>query len=208
MANIDNENNEKLNNEKKAVDKVKRAKLLSIIAFLAILFCSTYFITDYFNDPNKRKVEVEEEDKVVLNQTPQVLKDDTIIILKTKDNIDGEKKLLELKSELKLTGDVTKEILAKALEAQGYKLGEIKEDKIVFSRNSEHVLIANKFYIGEKDGNLAIFKTNEAGEPQSIYVDGTPINILPEKNQQSLKNFEVYYDSEEEAHMMLTAYTS
>lgn len=208
MANIDNENNEKLNNEKKAVDKVKRAKLLSIIAFLAILFCSTYFITDYFNDPNKRKVEVEEEDKVVLNQTPQVLKDDTIIILKTKDNIDGEKKLLELKSELKLTGDVTKEILAKALEVQGYKLGEIKEDKIVFSRNSEHVLIANKFYIGEKDGNLAIFKTNEAGEPQSIYVDGTPINILPEKNQQSLKNFEVYYDSEEEAHMMLTAYTS
>ena len=206
MNSIENNNNN--NNEKKPVDKNRMAKVLSAIAFLAILFCGTYFITDYFNNPSKISGEDDESGKVVLNQTPQALKDDTIVILKTKDNIDSEKKISELKVELGLTGEVTKESLAKALKSKGYSGGEINEDKLVFNRQSEHVLIPNKFYLGEKDGMLAIFKTDENGEPKDIYVGEAPINILPEVNQQSLRNFEKCYDTEEEAHMRLTAYTS
>lgn len=206
MNSIENNNNN--NNEKKPVDKNRMAKVLSAIAFLAILFCGTYFITDYFNSPSKISPEDDESGKVVLNQTPQALKDDTIIILKTKDNIDSEKKISELKVELGLTGEVTKESLAKALKSKGYSGGEINEDKLVFNRQSKHVLIPNKFYLGEKDGMLAIFKTDENGEPNDIYVGEAPINILPEVNQQSLRNFEKCYDTEEEAHMRLTAYTS
>lgn len=210
MDNMDNKNNndEFMNSEKKIINRMKRAKVLSAIAFLAILFCGTYFVTDYFNNKDSKIVAEGEEDKVVLNQTPNSLDDDTVIILKTKDIVDSEKKISELKTELKLKGDVTKETLTKALEPQGYKIGEIKEEQIVFNRQSEHVLLANKFYLGEKDGNLAIYKTNEVGEPKDIYTDATPINILPEKNQESLKNLEIYYDTEEEARMMLTAYTS
>lgn len=208
MNNMGNKDNEFNNNEKKPVDKNKMVKVLSAIAFLAILFCGTYFITDYVNNLNERKVQEDGSEKVVLNQTPQALKDSTVVILKTKDNIDSEKKLSQLRVELGLTGDITKESLARALQSKGYSLGEIKEDKLVFNRQSEHVLIPNKFYLGEKDGVLAIFKTNETGEPKDIYVDKAPINILPEVNQQSLRNFEKYYDTEEEAHMRLTAYTS
>lgn len=212
MDNMENENMENdngfNNNDNKIIDKKKMARVLSSIAFLAILFCGAYFITDYFNNIDRR-VDIEDgSEKVVLNQTPQALKDDTIIVLKTKDNLDSEKTLSQLKVELSLTGDVTKESLEKALKSDGYTIGEIKEDKLVFNRESKHVLLPNKFYLGEKDGMLAIYKTNDTGEPKDIYVDKAPINILPEVNQESLKNFEKYYDTEEEAHMMLTAYTS
>lgn len=208
MDNMENRNDEFNNNEKKTVDRNKMAKVLSAIAFLAILFCGTYFITDYVNNSNRKIIEDEGGEKVVLNQTPQALKDDTIVTLKTKEKLDSEKKLLELKVELQLTGSVTKESLEKALASKGYKIDKIEEEKLVFKRQSEHVLIPNKFYLGEKDGKLAVFKTNEDGEPMDIYIDKAPINILPEGTQQSLKNFEKYYDTEEEAHMKLTAYTS
>lgn len=213
MDNMENENKEndnKLNNnENKIIDRKRMAKVLSAIAFLAILFCGSYFITDYFNDPSNRKVEEEDgSEKLVLNQTPQALKDETVIVLKTKDKVDSEKTLKQLKIELSLSGDVTKESLEKALESEGYSIGEIKADKLVFNRGSEHVLLPNKFYLGEKDGMLAIYKTSETGEPKEIYIDKAPINILPEMSQESLKNFEKYYETEEEAHMMLTAYTS
>lgn len=208
MDNMENKNDEFNNNEKKPVDRNKMAKVLSAIAFLAILFCGVYFITDYVNSPNGKVVEDEGGDKFVLSQTPQALKDDIIVTLKTKEKLDSEKKLSELKVELQLTGSVTKESLEKALLSKGYKIYEIAEEKLVFKRQSEHVLIPNKFYLGEKDGKLAVFKTNEDGEAKDIYVDKAPINILPEGTQQSLKNFEKYYDTEEEAHMKLTAYTS
>lgn len=208
MDNMENRNDEFNNNEKKPVDRNKMAKVLSAITFLAILFCGTYFITDYVNNSNGKVVEDDGEEKVVLNQTPQALKDDTVVTLKTKEKLDSEKKLLELKVELQLTGSVTKESLEKALASKGYKIDKIEEEKLVFKRQSEHVLIPNKFYLGEKDGNLAVFETNKDGEPKDIYVDKAPMNILPEATQQSLRNFEKYYDTEDEARINLTAYTS
>lgn len=226
MDNMENKNNnneneikdnEISNNKNKLIEKREMVKILLGIAFLAILFCGTYFITGYFNNPNinnpnitnSNELVIEDGgEKVVLNQTPQALEDNMVVVLKTKENIDSEKTVAQLKAELSLTGEVTKESLSKVLESEGYELGEIKSDKLVFNRESEHVLVPNKFYLGEKDGMLAIYKTSENGEPKDIYVDKAPINILPEVNQESLKNFEKYYDTEEEAHMMLTAYTS
>lgn len=221
MDNMENKNknneneikdNEISNNKNKLIEKREMVKILLGIAFLAILFCGTYFITGYFNNPNRNnsnELVIEEGgEKVVLNQTLQPLEDNMVVVLKTKENIDSEKMVAQLKAELSLTGEVTKESLSKALESEGYELEEIKSDKLVFNRESEHVLVPNKFYLGEKDGMLAIYKTSETGEPKDIYVDKAPINILPEVNQESLKNFEKYYDTEEEAHMMLTAYTS
>lgn len=208
MDNMENKNNEFNNNEKKPIDKNKMAKVLSAIVFLGILFCATYFVTDYLNSLNRRNIADNESEKVVLNQTPNILKDDMIITLKTKNNIDSEKKVSELKVELGLTGEVTKESLSKALESKGYSISGVNQDKLVFNRESEHNLIPNKFYLGEKDGMLAVFKTSETGEPEPIYIDKAPINILPEVNQESLRSFEKYYDTEEEALMRLTAYTS
>ena len=199
--------NDEFNNDKKPVDKRKMAKVLSSITFLALLFCGTYFITDYLNNLSKINDENGGE-QIVVNQNIQVIKDDTIIMLKTKENIDSEKKMSELKIELGLTGDVTKDSLENALKSKGYSLGEIKDNSLVFNRQSEYVLVGNKFYLGEKEGKLAIYKANDSGEPTEISVHKTPINILPEENQEALKNFEKYYDTEEEAHMRLTAYTS
>lgn len=206
IENIENTENELKNDDKKPTDKNKMAKVLSIIAFLAILFLGTYFITEYANSLNRSTPE--EEGTVVLNQNLQELKDDTVVVLKTKEVVDSEKKISELKVQLNLKGIVTKESLEKSLEGEGYKLGESKGEMIVFTRESDHVLIPNKFYLGEKNGMIAIFETDEQGRPKDIYVDKAPINILPLANQQSLKNFEKYYDTEDEAHMRLTAYTS
>ena len=204
--NVENTENELKNDDKKPVDKNKMAKVLSIIAFLAILFLGTYFITEYANSLNRSTPE--EEGTVVLNQNLQELKDDIVVVLKTKEVVDSEKKLSELKVQLNLKGIVTKESLEKSLEGEGYKLGESKGEMLVFIRESDRLLIPNKFYLGEKNGMMAIFETDEQGRAKDIYVDKAPINILPLENQQSLKNFEKYYDTADEAHMKLTAYTS
>lgn len=209
MENKNNEvnNNEFNDNEKKVVDKNKMAKVLSAIAFLAILFCGTYFITDYIII-SKDKKNQGEEDSVVLNQNLQALEDDTVVVLKTKNIIDSEKKLSELKDDLELTGRVTKESLVKALENNLYKIDKIDGDKLVFNRNVEHILIPNKFYLGEKDGLLAIYETNKFGTAKDIYIDKTPIDALMEEQQEVLRTFKKYYDTEENARIQLTAYSS
>lgn len=204
---MDNEFNEVNDNEEKLVDKKKMAKVLSTTAFLAILFCGIYFITDYIKTAKENTIGNEDE-QLVLNQGFQVLKDETIIVLKTKNVIDSEKNISELKEILELTGDVTKESLEKALGSNGYKIGEIDGKKIVFNRQSEQILIPNKFYLGEKYGMLAIYETNELGTPKDIYIDKTPIDVLMEEQQETLKTFKKYYDTEEEARIQLTSYSS
>lgn len=196
------------NNNKKTVNKKKMVKVLSAIGFLAILFSGTYLITDYISNPNNRESYEDGGDKVVLNQNPQELGDGTIVVLKTKNIVDSENKLSELKSELGISGAVTKDSLSKALDSKGYKLDESTDKSLVFNREITNKLIPNKYYLGESQGMIAIFKTNDKSEAEMIHSENVPLNILPTLNQEEIRNFEKCYDTEDDALMWLSAYTS
>ncbi|MGL5085021.1 MAG: hypothetical protein ACRC68_04775, partial [Clostridium sp.] len=195
------------NNEKK-VNKKKMVKVLSAIGFLAILFSGTYLITDYISNPNKNESVEDGSEKVVVNQNPQELDNSMVVVLKTKNIVDSENKLEDLKNQLGISGAVTKNSLAKALESKGYKLGDDSEEKLVFNRENKNKLIPNKYYLGELDGMITIFKTNDSGEPIKVHGEDSPVNILPAVNQEEIRNFERSYDTEDEALIWLSAYTS
>ena len=193
--------------EKKKVNKKKMGIVVSAITILAICFCVSYFITDYMRNPNRERVEVtNEEEKTVYNQVSKVIKDNATIILKTGDKIDTEEQMTALKERLNLIGDITKEILSEELAKQGYKIEEMSDLKYTFLRAEEdsNKVEPNKFFIGEKDGFLAVYKSDENGKltitaEKDVFRDNKRVKDLPEREQDKIKNFQFIYDSREKA---------
>ena len=73
------------------------------------------------------------------------------------------------------------------------------------------ILEKNKYYIGEKDGYIAIFKTGEDGrafieKPEDVSTK--KIEDLPEVDRNKIKNFEKKYDTREECEENITNYIS
>ncbi|MGL5380725.1 hypothetical protein [Clostridium sp.] len=203
---IDRNNN--FNNKE---DKLSMGRKIGIVILtmisLAVLFCGSYILTGYFTNPTKQRVEeLDGENKTVYSETSKYLKDNTIIILKTGKEVDSEEELVSIKSRLGLTGEISKEALTTRLENDGYKLVEDGEAKLVFGRegNESGKVEPNKFFIGEKDGYLAIYFSDENGNlsvtsEKDVFRERKMVKDLPELEQNKIKNFEFIYDSRQGA---------
>ena len=71
----------------------------------------------------------------------------------------------------------------------------------------------NKYYIGEKDGFLAIYKTDKDGtllieNSEDVYSDNKKVDNLREIDKNKIKNFEFEYDSKEDAEESLSEFLS
>lgn len=203
---IDRNNN--FNNKE---DKLSMGRKIGIVILtmisLAVLFCGSYILTGYFTNPTKQRVEeLDGENKTVYSETSKYLKDNTIIILKTGKEVDSEEELVSIKSRLGLTGEISKEVLTTRLENDGYNLVEDGEAKLVFGRegNESGKVEPNKFFIGEKDGYLAIYFSDENGNlsvtsEKDVFRERKMVKDLPELEQNKIKNFEFIYDSRQGA---------
>ena len=188
-------------------NKKKIGIAISAITVLVICFCISYFVTDYMRNQEKARIkEEQEEEKTVYNQLSKVVKDSATVILKTEDKIDTEEQMSALKERLNLTGDVTKEMLSEVLGKQGYKIDEMSDMKYIFKRSEEdsNNVEPNKFFIGEKDGFLAVYKSDESGKlaitsEKDVFRDKKRLKDLPEREQNKIKNFEFMYDTREKA---------
>ena len=58
---------------------------------------------------------------------------------------------------------MTESELIKLLEKQGYVLDVNANNEFMFKKDATKTLEANKYYIGDKDGYLAIYKTDKDG---------------------------------------------
>ena len=77
--------------------------------------------------------------------------------------------------------------------------------------NDMGILEAGKYYIGEKDGYIAIFKAGEDGRPfieKPEDVSTKKIEDLPEVDRSKISNFEKKYDTREECEENITNYIS
>ena len=205
--------NDNFQNEKTKKDKLKKIYFrVGIVVLLGMCFSLSYLVTDYITNPKYDKSSIDDrEDKLVYNSTDK-LDDSTIIALIVDNNIDKEQTLKEFKNDNNIEVDVNQQFLIDFFKDSGYKLEELENDKIVFKKDSEQsTLIANKYYLGEKDGYFAIYKTDEDGRAfiesdSDVFKDHKKITTIPLSAEEEIKSFKHYYDSKEEALERLAGY--
>lgn len=201
MDNLENKDTKNKNLNKKQ----KASLLVSFVTLLAITFCASYYITNYITNSNSKNNNVENENTNVYAEN-NYLSDDIFVSLNTKDNVDMIDTLLKLKEKLGFKEKLTLEELSNELSKKGYKLSEKNEEKLVYTReeaNSENSLEANKYYLGEEDGYISIFKTDDSGNiiesEKKVYSDSKPLGNLPEIDQSYIKENRFSFDNKEDA---------
>ena len=200
------------NNEDKYINK-KLAIISGIIVFAIVgCFFATYFITDRLTNPKYVNNNAEEE-KTVYNNT-KALDDNMILILMNEGIVEKEQSISEFKKENFITSEISQQFIVNFFESNGYNLEELQDEKVVFNKDgTTNVLQPNKYYIGEKDGYFAIYKTDADGKltienEDDVYRNSRPINFLKGEDLDEIKNLKNCYDTKDEAIEKLTAYIS
>ena len=200
------------NNEDKYINK-KLAIISGIIVFAIVgCFFATYFITDRLTNPKYVKNNNEEE-QTVYNNT-KALDDNMMLILMNEGVIEKEQSISEFKKENFISSEISQQFIVNFFEANGYSLEELQDEKVVFNKDgTTNVLQPNKYYIGEKDGYFAIYKSDAEGKltienEEDVYRNSRPINFLKGEDLDEIKNLKNCYDTKDEAIEKLTAYIS
>lgn len=178
--------------------RVNKKKFITISAFLIVgLFFSTYYIV------NKK---IEQRDLKYLNtlveetnasKANEILKNDLKVSFYTENTKDKVTTIKALIDEYKIDKNtVTENELAKAVSKDGYKLSSRSSEGIIFRRDSKDSLEKNTYYIGEKDGYLAIYKTDDNGNLNihKVYSDDISIDNFMEVDANKIKNYK-YFNS-------------
>lgn len=180
---------------------------LSMSIALAIIFSLTYICMDnyYSKEPNiVTQNTVKEKDG---------LDDKTKIILFAGDKKEQEYSLADLKSKLNIKENLTESELIKLLEKKGYVLDVNVNNELMFKKDAAKTLEANKYYIGDKDGYLAIYKTDKDGNLKiensaDVYSDFKTVDSMGQIDKEKIRNFEFMYNSKEEAEEGLSEFLS
>lgn len=188
----------------------KKRMFVVMTVLLAIIFSLTY----YFCDKYITKPIVEKENAIVVNNdSSNDLSDETKVCLYSGDVKEDELSLGDLKKQLNIGDDLTETELSKALKDKGYVLVLTSEKELTFKRDPSQTVKPNKYYIGEKDGYLAIYKTDENGtllieNSDDVYNDRKTIDSLTPADITKIKNFKYEYDTKEEAEENLSEFLS
>ena len=200
---------------------MKRRNIIIIIVSLFVLFVSVYYITsiklrDNEIDNSKRQVKqekIKEDSLAVGSKGNEVLDKDSKIIFKVKYKKSGdiitarETKVLD---NVELVGKGKDEI-EKIYSKQGYKVEEFK-DHILSLIKEEDKYMPNKYVVGIKGENIAIYRTDESGNMyiEDEHKDITDIDTkrLKEQDIYMLTNGDKYFqcDTREEAQARLEDY--
>lgn len=188
----------------------KKKLFISMTIILALIFSLTYYLSDrYLTNKNAENntttaVEINKDDE---------LNDNTKIYLYAGEKKEKEATLAELKKELNIDGNLTQSELSKALKDKGYVLEIESNGEMTYKRDISKSVKPNKYYIGEKDKYLAIFKTDDNGtlsieNSEDVYSNSKKVDNLREIDKNKIKNFELEYDSKEDAEESLSEFLS
>ena len=188
-------------------DKIKN---LIFILLGIFIFASSYMITYFYNS---RKIQ-QTNMKVTEKKGELVLAEnmDVIFTRRTLDDhvvVDYKTTIGEMVKNDEIKGENMDELIS-AVEKDGYELVSSTSGEIIFL-NDMGILEAGKYYIGEKDGYIAIFKAGEDGrqfieKPEDVSTK--KIEDLPEVDRIKISNFEKKYDTREECEENITNYIS
>jgi hypothetical protein len=188
----------------------KKKLFIGILITLVLIFSITYYLSDrYVNNKTPK------DNSVVASGTDKngELNDNTKIYLSSGQAKQKELTLAELKKELNLDGNLTIAELSKELKDKGYTLEIEANGEMTYKKDNSKSLKPNKYYIGEKDGYLAIYKTDENGKllienSNDVYSNSKKVDTLSDIDKEKIKNFELEYNSKEDAEENLSEYLS
>lgn len=184
-------------------NKTKKYILISAIV-ITLSFVTSFLVFDRYLD-NKQRMKEEQEKEALAEENREVLKSDELVVLCRDSKEERVVTLKDLKSELNLSGEVSEQKLTDKLKSQGYEFVDMNSSRITYNRSNEASLESNKYYILEKDGFLAIYKTNDKGEAvienenEDVFVDRKPFKQLPKIDQDKIKNHEFVFDNKDDA---------
>ena len=188
----------------------KRKLFIFITISLALIFTLTYCIADRYM--MKKKAE-KENTAVATQNTEKNIADDMKICLMSGDNTDEELSLKDLREKYNLDSALTINKICSALKAIGYELEDAGESELTFKREVSKSVKPNKYYIGEKEGYLAIYKSDDNGnlfieKDSDVYRDHKKVEMLPEDDKIKISSFELEYDTKEDAEEDLSEFLS
>lgn len=207
-----NINEKEINSENKYTNKKLAITSGIIVTALVISFFGSYFITNRLTNP-KYVSDTTEKEKTVYNNT-KALDDDMIVVLMNQGVVEKEQSISEFKKENSISSEINQQFIVNFFEANGYNLEELQDERVVFSKDgTTNVLQPNKYYIGEKDGYFAIYKTDNEGNltienENDVYRNSRSIDFLQGEDLEDIKNLKHCYDTKDEAIEKLTAYIS
>lgn len=185
-----------------------------IFAIMTILLVIIFSLTYYFCDKYITKPIIDKENATVVNDdSGDNLSDETKVCLYSGDVKEEELSLGDLEKQLNIGDDLNQAELSNALKDKGYVLVLTSEKELTFKRDPSQTVKPNKYYIGEKDGYLAIYKTDENGtllieNSEDIYKNSKTIDSLTPADITKIKNFKYEYDTKEEAEENLSEFLS
>lgn len=188
----------------------KKVKNLIFILLGIFIFSSSYMISYFYNNKKIQQTNMkitEKKDGVVLAENM-----DVIFTRRTLDDhvvVDYKTTIGDMVKNEEIKGENIDELIS-FVEKDGYELVSSNSNEIIFL-NDMGILEAGKYYIGEKDGYIAMFKAGEDGRPiieNSEDVSTKRIDDLPEVDREKISNFEKKYDTREECEEEITNYIS
>ncbi|SHI34038.1 hypothetical protein SAMN02745163_00044 [Clostridium cavendishii DSM 21758] len=194
----------------------KRAYLIFLVfSLVGIIFLMSYTVSLKYLGKQKVDPKVENS-KPVYNSNANTVNDKVNIVLKTKTKdgkfaIDKTLSYEELKKEVS-NDDPKKQDIIDFYGKLNYKIESFDENNIVLIRDSIKVLKSNAYYLGEKDGFIAIYKTNDKGEATVENAESDisvkKVDSLKDVDKQKIINFQKEFKTKEEAEEALSGYTS
>ena len=185
------------------MNKIRKYVLGAAIIF-TFIFSVSFLAFDRYID-NKRE-EIEEANEQTLAREKEKPLDNSILVVLYKDDIkEQETTLKELKKNLEVKEDLNEEDLSELLSGKGYVLDGVYDKQIIYRRSVKDSIEPNMYYIGECDGWIAIYTSDDEGnltinDPQNdIIKEGKKFKNLTENDQTIIKNRELKFASKDEA---------
>lgn len=198
------------------MNKKKILLIFSTVGFAIIIFFISYNVTLRYYNENNNDISREVEQSVNSSNANEVNENAQIILkTKTKDNKTLVEKSLTFEDLKKIIGKdkIQREDIESYYSKLNYTIEFLNEKTIVLIRDITNITLnPNKYYLGEKEGFIALFKTDEKGNPK-IEDDKNDISTkkvtdLSDIDKNKIIHFQKEYNTKEEAEEDLSQYTS
>lgn len=187
----------------------KNIALLSI-ALGALFFAGSYTVSYFYNrekiheanaeiENEKQSIVLKDNYKIVL--TKRTVSDDIVV----ESNLDVK----AIKKELGVN-ELNVEQVVQLYKQKGYSVSSTDDYQMIFER-AVGTLEPNRYYIGDKDGYIAIYKSDINGIPVIESEDDITerqVDFLMEIDQNMIRNYEMVFDTKEECEEALSNFIS
>lgn len=187
----------------------KNIALLSI-ALGALFFAGSYTVSYFYN-----REKIHEANAEIENEKQSIVLKDSYKIVLTKRTVDDDIivennfDVKTIKKELDVR-ELNVEQVVELYKQKGYSVSSTDDYQMIFER-AVGTLEPNKYYIGDKDGYIAIYKSDVNGSPVIENEDDITqreVSLLMEIDQNMIRNYEMVFDTKEECEEALSNFIS